>query len=87
LKKYPRLSVVGFVKMLKKARESGEISFKREGVLFFETNNPGEAFAGAVGHAGGVAASLAAKGNVRACDVNFNELHRILKNQSAYLEI
>ena len=38
----PRLSVAGFVSSLKAARQKGEISFEREHVLFFETNNPGE---------------------------------------------
>lgn len=37
-----RLSIGGFVKMLNKAQKEGEISFKREDVLFFETNNYGE---------------------------------------------
>lgn len=37
-----RLSIGGFVKMLKKAQDKGDISFKREDVLFFETNNYGE---------------------------------------------
>lgn len=40
--KAPRLSIGGFVKTLEKARQNGEITFKREDVLFFETNNPGE---------------------------------------------
>lgn len=40
--KAPRLSIGGFVDTLKKAQELGEISFKREDVLFFETNTPGE---------------------------------------------
>lgn len=38
----PRLSTGGFVSLLQKARERGEISFPRECVLFFETANPGE---------------------------------------------
>ena len=37
-----RLSIGGFVKTLKKARDAGEITFSREDILFFETNNPGE---------------------------------------------
>lgn len=37
-----RLSIGGFTNILKKARETGEISFQREDVLFFEANNPGE---------------------------------------------
>jgi hypothetical protein len=40
--KAPRLSIGGFVQTLRKAREEGEISFKREDLLFFETNTPGE---------------------------------------------
>lgn len=40
--KVPRLSVIGFVKEFNEAKEKGEISIKREDVLFFETNNPGE---------------------------------------------
>jgi hypothetical protein len=38
----PRLSIGGFVRTLQEAQRSGEISFKREDVLFFETNIPGE---------------------------------------------
>lgn len=38
----PRLSIAGFVLRLQRGRENGEISFKREEILFFETNNPGE---------------------------------------------
>ena len=38
----PRLSLNGFRKELKAARESGELDFDRETVLFFETNNPNE---------------------------------------------
>lgn len=37
-----RLSVNGFYSILNKARKSGEISFERDMVLFFETNTPGE---------------------------------------------
>lgn len=37
-----RLSIGGFVKTFKQAKEDGEISFMREDLLFFETNNPGE---------------------------------------------
>ncbi|AOT69285.1 FAD-dependent oxidoreductase [Geosporobacter ferrireducens] len=40
--KSDRLSIGGFVKMLKKAQDKGDISFRREDVLFFETNNYGE---------------------------------------------
>lgn len=40
--KAPRLSIGGFVKTLKDAQAKQEISFKREDLLFFETNNPGE---------------------------------------------
>jgi hypothetical protein len=40
--KAPRLSIGGFVKTLKDAQEKGEITFRREDVLFFETNTPGE---------------------------------------------
>lgn len=40
--KAPRMSVAGFVTMFKEAQSSGEISFNREVILFFETNNPGE---------------------------------------------
>ncbi|NLY98233.1 MAG: FAD-dependent oxidoreductase [Clostridiaceae bacterium] len=36
------LSVSGFVKTLEKAIENKEITERLEGVLFFETNNPGE---------------------------------------------
>jgi len=36
------LAISGFVKTLEKARKSGEITSLLEGVLFFETNNPGE---------------------------------------------
>ncbi len=37
-----RLSVVGFDRQFREAKERGEISIPREDVLFFETNNPGE---------------------------------------------
>ncbi|WP_299088511.1 FAD-dependent oxidoreductase [uncultured Metabacillus sp.] len=37
-----RLSVVGYLKEFKEAKEKGDITIKREDVLFFETNNPGE---------------------------------------------
>jgi len=40
--KAERLSIGGFVKTLKEAQKTGEITFKREDVLFFETNNRGE---------------------------------------------
>lgn len=43
--------------------------------------------AGAIGHAGGVAAGLAAKQGIHTCDVNIHELQRVLKAQGAYLEI
>lgn len=36
------LSVSGFAKTLEKGLETGELTFKIEGILFFETNNPGE---------------------------------------------
>lgn len=42
LNKVERLSVVGYLKEFKEAKEKGEISIPREDVLFFETNNPGE---------------------------------------------
>jgi hypothetical protein len=38
----PRLSCLGFTGILKDAIAAGELSFARETVLFFETNNPGE---------------------------------------------
>ena len=38
----PRLSTGGFVKILKKAEENGSVSFDREEILIFETNNKGE---------------------------------------------
>ncbi len=37
-----RLSIGGFVKTLEAAKKAGDISFSREDILFFETNNPGE---------------------------------------------
>jgi hypothetical protein len=37
-----RLSIGGFVKTFDKAKADGLISFSREDLLFFETNNPGE---------------------------------------------
>ena len=37
-----RLSCLGFTTILKQAMAAGELSFGRETVLFFETNNPGE---------------------------------------------
>ncbi len=40
--KAPRLSAGGFDRLLRKARERGEINIPREFILFFETNNPGE---------------------------------------------
>lgn len=40
--KASRLSIGGFVKTLEKAKQKGEITFEREDILFFETNNPGE---------------------------------------------
>lgn len=40
--KAPRLSIGGFVTTLKDAQAKEEISFMREDLLFFETNNPGE---------------------------------------------
>lgn len=40
--KSPRLSMGGFEKLFKKGREDGEITFSREYMLFFETNNLGE---------------------------------------------
>ncbi|MBO1511854.1 FAD-dependent oxidoreductase [Metabacillus bambusae] len=42
LNKVERLSVVGYLKEFKEAKEKGDITIKREDVLFFETNNPGE---------------------------------------------
>lgn len=40
--KAPRMSVAGFVTMFQNAQKAGEISFNREVILFFETNNAGE---------------------------------------------
>ena len=37
-----RLSIGGFVLTLRDAQAKGDISFKRDDVLFFETNSPGE---------------------------------------------
>lgn len=37
-----KLSTGGFVQTLKEAQRKGEITFNREEILFFETNNPGE---------------------------------------------
>lgn len=42
INKVSRLSVAGFMKAFKDARDKGDITFKRENLLFFETNNPGE---------------------------------------------
>ncbi|HWR40160.1 MAG TPA: FAD-dependent oxidoreductase [Patescibacteria group bacterium] len=42
LDKATRLSLGGFVKEFEQGRRDGELSFSRECVLFFETNNPGE---------------------------------------------
>jgi len=38
----PRLSVAGFIKELETAKKNKDITFQRETVLFFETNNKGE---------------------------------------------
>jgi len=38
----PRVSIAGFVKTFDDARRRGVITFQREDILFFETNNPGE---------------------------------------------
>jgi hypothetical protein len=38
----PKLSISGFVKTIERAKASGGITSKLEGLLFFETNNPGE---------------------------------------------
>lgn len=43
--------------------------------------------AGAVGHAGGVAAGLAVKGDANLSNVSIQELQRVLKEQGAYLEV
>ncbi|MCK9479132.1 MAG: FAD-dependent oxidoreductase [Firmicutes bacterium] len=40
--KAPRLSASGFIDEMKEARKMGEITFNRDNILFFETNNPGE---------------------------------------------
>ena len=40
--KVSRLSVIGFVKEFEEGKNNKEVSIKREDVLFFETNNPGE---------------------------------------------
>lgn len=37
-----RLSVIGFETQFREAKARGEVTIKREDVLFFETNNPGE---------------------------------------------
>lgn len=37
-----RLSIGGFTGLLNNSRKNGEITFSREDLLFFETNNPGE---------------------------------------------
>ncbi|MFC7677929.1 FAD-dependent oxidoreductase [Paenibacillus sp. GCM10028914] len=42
---------------------------------------------GAIGHAGGVAAALAAKEEIDVQDVNIKEVQQILKEQGAYLEV
>lgn len=42
---------------------------------------------GAIGHAGGVAAAVAAKNGIRVQDVNIKEVQSVLKAQGAYLEI
>lgn len=38
----PRLSVSGFYEHVRRAREAGEFPTDRKGILFFETNTPGE---------------------------------------------
>ncbi|MCP4396691.1 MAG: FAD-dependent oxidoreductase [bacterium] len=38
----PRASIAGFVKTFDQAKRQGKITFQREDILFFETNNPGE---------------------------------------------
>jgi hypothetical protein len=43
--------------------------------------------AGATGHAGGAAAALAVKNNVKVCEVNISVLQETLRKQGAYLEI
>lgn len=42
---------------------------------------------GAIGHAGGVAAALAAKEEIDVQDVNIKEVQQLLKEQGAYLEV
>lgn len=42
---------------------------------------------GAIGHAGGVAASIMVKENIQACNVPISDLQAILKDQGAYLEV
>ena len=42
LDKAPRLSFGGFIKALQQGRRDGELSFSRECIQFFETNNLGE---------------------------------------------
>ncbi|MFW5437310.1 FAD-dependent oxidoreductase [Paenibacillus apiarius] len=42
---------------------------------------------GAIGHAGGVAAAVAAKNGIRVQDVDIKEVQSVLKAQGAYLEI
>lgn len=42
LRDAPRASVAGFVKTFDAAKRQGKITFQREDILFFETNNPGE---------------------------------------------
>lgn len=43
--------------------------------------------AGAIGHGGGIAASLAAKNDISCSDVDINELQNLLLSQGAFLEI
>ncbi len=38
----PRVSIAGFVNTFEAAKKTREITFQREELLFFETNNPGE---------------------------------------------
>lgn len=42
---------------------------------------------GAIGHAGGVAAAIAAKGGIDVQDINIKEVQHLLKEQGAYLEV
>jgi hypothetical protein len=42
LRDAPRASIAGFVKTFDAAKRQGRITFQREDILFFETNNPGE---------------------------------------------